>query len=336
MATAYAKYVILDMNANGKTKKGMAEKRKLRIEHVLRSEKPLVVCLQEFLWKGIHSRAWKKFDIPDHFKYEGHKEAGFIYDERKITCTSIDNQNWVRTMMSGNELSRLCVCRIQFKLVPNLEILCVSWHGRHRVCKQEKENSLDKLVNFLLKLNEKFRNVPLLLGGDFNIPASTVGRKLQSNGILILMTPEDSSIDMFIINSDITRKFSVSKVYTMEKNKAFDHLPLKICLTAVDDTSPEKQKQKGDQGPQRPPEEQTKDEGPQRPPEEQTGDAGPQRPPEEETGDEGPQGPREDQTGDEGPQRPPEAERRDEGQQGPRESKQKTKGQEGMKKAKGA
>ncbi|XP_046559989.1 uncharacterized protein LOC124269001 [Haliotis rubra] len=250
MATAPAEYVILDMNANGDSKAGMREKRKHHIADVLMSKSPLVVCLQEFVWVGIHSRGWKEFDVPDHFQYEGHKEAGFIFDAREITYSRIDNKTSVRNMYDNMvkrsdmvsdyfELPRLCVFKIQSKGAPHFEILCASWHGPHRVSMEKKKKALDTLVKFLLKLKVEEENIPLLLGGDFNMPASAVERRLPSNGSLMLNTPDDSSIDMFIVSSDIVQIFSISKVHTMKKHSAFDHLHLEMNF--VNDTNLEEQ-----------------------------------------------------------------------------------------------
>ncbi|XP_046565839.1 uncharacterized protein LOC124274521 isoform X1 [Haliotis rubra] len=245
MATAPAEYVILDMNANGDSKAGMREKRKHHILDLLMLNRPLVVCLQEFVWTGIHSSAFKDIDVPDHFQYEGHKEAGFIFDIREITYSRIDNKTSVRNMYDNMvessdmasdyfELPRLCVYKIQSKGAPNFEILCASWHGPHKVSTEQKQKALDTLVKFLLKLKlkveEKEKNIPLLLGGDFNMSASAVKRRLPSNGSLMLHTPDDSSIDMFIVSSDIVQIFSISEVETMKRNSAFDHLHLKIYL----------------------------------------------------------------------------------------------------------
>ncbi|XP_046547116.1 uncharacterized protein LOC124257146 isoform X2 [Haliotis rubra] len=335
MATAPAKYVIFDMNANGDSKAGMREKRKHHIANVLKSESPLVVFLQEFLWKGIHSKPWEEFGIPDHFQYEGHNEAGFIFDTREITYLRIDNKTSVRNMydtmvkesdMGSDyfELPRLCVYKIESKGAPNFEILCASWHGPYKVSMEKKQKALDTLVKFLLKLKVEEENIPLLLGGDFNMSASAVKNRLPSNDSLMLNTPGDSSIDMFIVSSDIMQLFSVSKVDTMKSNEAFDHLHLKIYLIPKEQT--------GDERPQRPPEAERGNKVAQGPREDQTGDEGPQGPPEAERGDEGPHGPREDQTGDEGPQGceqtlPPTKKKASPSED---ESKQKTKGQEGM------
>ncbi|XP_046547143.1 uncharacterized protein LOC124257146 isoform X5 [Haliotis rubra] len=340
MATAPAKYVIFDMNANGDSKAGMREKRKHHIANVLKSESPLVVFLQEFLWKGIHSKPWEEFGIPDHFQYEGHNEAGFIFDTREITYLRIDNKTSVRNMydtmvkesdMGSDyfELPRLCVYKIESKGAPNFEILCASWHGPYKVSMEKKQKALDTLVKFLLKLKVEEENIPLLLGGDFNMSASAVKNRLPSNDSLMLNTPGDSSIDMFIVSSDIMQLFSVSKVDTMKSNEAFDHLHLKIYLIPKEQTGDEAER--GDEGPHGPREDQTGDEGPQgceqtlpptkkkaspsedeskqktkgqegMSPEKQTEDEGPQGAHEEETGDERPQGPTTEDTGDEGPQ----------------------------------
>ncbi|XP_046565010.1 wiskott-Aldrich syndrome protein homolog 1-like [Haliotis rubra] len=250
MATAPVEYVILDMNANGDTKAGMRKERKRHIADVLESESPLVVCLQEFDWKGIHSSTFKDIKVSDHFQYEGHKEAGFIFDTREITYSRIDNKTSVRNMYDsmvrrgdmGSDyfvLPRLRVYKIQSKGAPHFEILCASWHGPHRVSMEIKKMALDTLVKFLLKLKVEEGNVPFLLGGDFNMPASTVKRRLPSNGSLMLNTPDDLSIDMFIISSDIGQIFSISKVCTMKGNSAFDHSHLKIYLKTVNDTNPQ-------------------------------------------------------------------------------------------------
>ncbi|XP_046565009.1 uncharacterized protein LOC124273752 [Haliotis rubra] len=187
MATAPVEYVILDMNANGDTTAGMRGKRKRHIADVLQLESPLVVCLQEFVWTGIHSSAFKDIDVPDHFQYEGHNEAGFIFDTREITYSKIDNKTSVRNMYDNMvrrsdmgsdyfELPRLCVRQIKSKGAPNFVILCASWHGPHKVSMEKKKKALDTLVKFLLKLKVEEGDVPLLLGGDFNMGVSDVER----------------------------------------------------------------------------------------------------------------------------------------------------------------
>ncbi|XP_071105095.1 uncharacterized protein [Haliotis cracherodii] len=252
MAGAPAEYLILDINANGDSGKGMREKRKQYIAHVLTTQDPLVVCVQEFLWQGIHSRGWADLDVPDHFQYAGHNEAGFIFDTREVTYSRIDNKASVRNMYDNMvkrsdigleyfELPRLCVHKIKSKGAPNFEILCASWHGPYRVSKERKEKSLDSLVKFLLKLKVEEENVPLLLGGDFNFPAAKVKSRLPSDGSLMLNTPDDSSIDIFITSSDIGNMFSISKVHTMKRNSAFDHLHLEMHLTTINATDSEEQ-----------------------------------------------------------------------------------------------
>ncbi|XP_067666895.1 uncharacterized protein [Haliotis asinina] len=252
MAAASAEYVILDMNANGDSKAGMRDKRKQHIADVLISESPLVVCVQEFDWVDIHSKGWKEFDVPDHFQYEGHKEAGFIFDTREITSFRIDNKRSVRNMYDNMvlrsdmasdyfELPRLCIYKIKSKGAPNFEILCASWHGPHKVSFEKKKKTLDTLVKFLLKLKVEEENVPVLLGGDFNMKAYDVKRRLPQNGSLMLNTPDDSSKDMFIMSSDIEQIFSISKVHTLKRNSAFDHMHLEINLKTANDTNVEEQ-----------------------------------------------------------------------------------------------
>ncbi|XP_041373876.1 uncharacterized protein LOC121386902 [Gigantopelta aegis] len=240
MATAKRELNLVVMNANGP---GNAENRRKGIAKLLDEEEPLLVFMQEFNWKNLHQRQWRSLVVPDYYQYVGHAEAGFVYDTREITLTRYDNNTDVirmheRMRKKGDfteyaELPRMCICMMESKGAPSFKLLVISWHGPHNGFKTStKEEVVRSFCELVILLKDEYQ-LPVIVGGDFNLKATSVEKCLHEDLHVIKLSK--FTIDMLLVDkndSHITDEDKLEKVkWNTDKEKlVFDHVPLKIAF----------------------------------------------------------------------------------------------------------
>lgn len=236
--------------------KGTASKRKRAIIGHLESKQPTIFLVQEFLWRYIENhRTWKGVSITDRYKYIGHKEAGILYDINELDAKNLTTDTKIRNileeMLEKNELppgftplGRMCISEIKTKGVPMTHFLCVSWHGSHN--SRKKADLLEEFKNLLVfvkEIGEQY-DLPLIIGGDFNLKFEDIPAKFKTPGISLiakmydpLERRRDRLIDFYIVSSTLSlsniASVDLEKVDNGEDaQKIFDHDPVEATLMA--------------------------------------------------------------------------------------------------------
>lgn len=111
--------------------------------------------------------------------------AACVTNDRKIATENINNLIWNNLPVNGYEFARLeiqprlCCVRIA-KVNTNNWTLCIcSWHGRYKISKEEKIAIFNELLHLLTWIRVAL-NIPVLLGGDFNLQYSDVGQRITA------------------------------------------------------------------------------------------------------------------------------------------------------------
>lgn len=233
---------------------GTASKRKRGITGLLESIKCYLFLFQEFLWSNIESHlTWKSAHITKRYKYIGHKEAGILYDKNKLEVINLTEETEIRTKLDEmirkkklpqgfTPLGRMVISEIKTKAGPKTHFLCVSWHGSHN--SRKKADLLEEFKNLLvfLKEIEDHYDLPLLIGGDFNLQFKDIPEDPGSGLIAKKYDPlkrrRGRLIDFYIVSSTL----SLSEIAPVDlenvgvkgkdARKIFDHDPVEATLTA--------------------------------------------------------------------------------------------------------
>lgn len=238
--------------------KGTASKRKRVITGLLESKQPSLVLVQEFSWIKIkRHNTWKDAHITDRYEYIGHKEACILYDTDELEVKDLTKETEIRTilekMLRKEELSpgftplgRMCLSEIKTtettKGVPTTHFLCVSWHGSHN--SRKKADLLKEFENFLVFMEaiEDHYDLPLLIGGDFNLQYKDIPEKFKNSGSGLIAHMYDPLkrrrsrlIDFYIGSSTLPLSeiaaVDLKKVDNGEDaQKIFDHDPVEATL----------------------------------------------------------------------------------------------------------
>ncbi|XP_052808592.1 uncharacterized protein LOC128237266 [Mya arenaria] len=182
---------LITMNADGPHIAGNASKRKNAILNLVTRRKPHLIFFQEY---KLAMNLWKRDEIKRKYTYIGSNgnSASILYDKNKLTCTSsfytqkqtegqgviqwyptinhedVDLINFINSSLDINE-HRLCMSKMTRKDVePVQHFICISWHGPHRVTDPNKVIVLNKLLQTANGIFTEF-NIPVIIGGDFNI-----------------------------------------------------------------------------------------------------------------------------------------------------------------------
>lgn len=234
--------------------KGTASKRKRAIIGLLESKYPTIVLLQEFLWRKIENhRTWKAADITDRYEYVGHKEAGILYDTKKLEVINLTTDTKIRHILEEllrkeklspgfTPLARMCIAEIKSKDVSTTDFLCVSWHGSHN--SRKKEDLVEEFKNLLVFMKEigQQYNLPLIIGGDFNLRYEDTPKDLEKprGGLTAYMYDplerrRSRLIDFYIGSSTLplaklTAVDLKKEAIGEDAQKIFDHDPVEATL----------------------------------------------------------------------------------------------------------
>ncbi|XP_041372480.1 uncharacterized protein LOC121385767 [Gigantopelta aegis] len=237
MATEELNLVV--MNAGGP---GNAENRRKGIAKVLKKKKPLLVFMQEFNCNKLHEGRWGSLKVPHCYQCVGDGDVGFVYDTDKITLTRYDNKKCVTRMhkqlckhshvKNYAELSRMCIYVMESKGAPSYKLLVISWHGHHKCADTVKEEVVRLFCKFIILLEGKYR-LPVIVGGDFNLKATSVEKCLHED--LHVIKPSESAIDMLLVHKDVSKITAMGQLEkimwkTGKVEETFNHVPLKIAF----------------------------------------------------------------------------------------------------------
>lgn len=143
-------------------------------------------------------------------------------------------------------LGRMCLSEIKTtettKGVPTTHFLCVSWHGSHN--SRKKADLLKEFENFLVFMEaiEDHYDLPLLIGGDFNLQYKDIPEKFKNPGSGLIAHMYDPLkrrrsrlIDFYIGSSTLPLSeiaaVDLKKVDNGEDaQKIFDHDPVEATL----------------------------------------------------------------------------------------------------------
>lgn len=236
---------------------GTASKRKRVIIKFLESIKCYLFLFQEFLWSKIEShRTWKSAPITDRYEYIGHKEAGILYDIDKLEVINLTEERQIRTKLDEmirkkklpqgfTPLGRMFISEIKTKGVPKTHFLCVSWHGSHN--SRKRADLLEEFKNLLVFIKEigEHYDLPLLIGGDFNLQYKDIPKEFKNPGsglIAKVYAPlerrRDRLIDFYIVSSTLSLSeidpvdLENVEVEGEDAQEIFDHDPVVATLTA--------------------------------------------------------------------------------------------------------
>lgn len=139
-------------------------------------------------------------------------------------------------------LGRMFLSEIKTKGVPTTHFLCVSWHGSHN--SRKKADLLEEFKNLLVFMEaiEDHYDLPLLIGGDFNLQYKDIPEKFKNSGsglIAYMYDPlkrrRSRLIDFYIGSSTLPlSKIAPVDLEKVDKGedaqKIFDHDPVEATL----------------------------------------------------------------------------------------------------------
>ena len=176
-------FKIIIMNTHGPHVKhpGKQERKRQAIQSVVLSYTPTILLFQEFQSKGIGGTIWENYPIPEWYHYSGHKEASMLYDTHFV-CVKENLDTTIRRLLEGlagfpsdfDPLPRMSSRLVRLHSDRSFSFICISWHGPHNGLDHEKKKEYFKhLLKLLRKLHEE-KNLPILIGGDFNIEMRSI------------------------------------------------------------------------------------------------------------------------------------------------------------------
>ena len=219
--------------------------RKSAIARLLRDKNPTIVILQESGFKNFgHQWAyWRDFDFPDKYKaIIKNEEAKFLYDNEEITLTLVDageiqkaNDNLHRSnTTSGLPQAMTFMVEAEPTDKSKPKFLCVSWHGRYKADDDTQRRDLTLLFEIVTSFSKK-EKLPVIIGGDFNVPFSGIESVLGETGSSFVgydYKPSrrrsfSGAIDFFVSSSSLTLKGVAPVDWGSNKaNKVLDHDPI--------------------------------------------------------------------------------------------------------------
>ncbi|XP_069124609.1 uncharacterized protein [Argopecten irradians] len=217
-------------------------RRRQHIAYVIRENKPDILLVQEFRWKGIKGKTWKDTPLPDRYVYTGNNEASIIYDSERFDLKELAQTKLQRPL---DELKRKGKVSQGFTPLPRstirlleqngstfletFKILVVSWHGVHRASDTEKKIQFQYLQVYLKELSER-EEAAVLLGGDFNINIDLIRGFVSEDFSLSEYEPSERRkgkvIDYFIVSPELF--FENVKYIKLKnvQNRELDHDPV--------------------------------------------------------------------------------------------------------------
>lgn len=221
---------------------GTALKRKLAIKGLLMNFQPDILFLQEFSWPI------KYHDfIPEQYQYVGNREAGIMFDRNKVIIDQFDTTgmgilqtfgeiiNLKELPIERPLMSRMWMEVITIRAWPFVKVLCVSWHGPYnRMTEMNRITEFKKLLKYVSYIGFR-KNLPIIIGGDFNISFEKVSEIVQSPLEIYKYSPlrrEQGKIIDFYIGSKVLPliKMTVIDWKNVENGQdgpmIFDHDPV--------------------------------------------------------------------------------------------------------------
>lgn len=189
---------IITANAGYTRGKGHAAFRQQAISLILNDDNaPELVLFQEFDNRefDVTSPKWKPYNISDKYKYiyKGNN-ASFLYHKDKLTLEDVDdNTEWQDNLMKiREELQKkdqrleLAVGRMPMAVATMVndetaQFACVSYHGPSKVKDDAKWLEIEGML-MLVTTWSKQMNLPLIIGGDFNLEFLNVSAHLEKMG----------------------------------------------------------------------------------------------------------------------------------------------------------
>jgi hypothetical protein len=228
------KLKIVIMNTNGRKKSdnivNKPQKKKQVICDVVQNTGATLFLFQEFMWTGISGRAWAgEYSLPSHLEYIGNKEACILFHKDKVTVEEVP-----QTGIQESILKRMCIRKVKTIEVPNVEFICISWHGRQVVRIKIKE--FKGMLEYISKLSKDLV-LPVLLAGDFNLKTKEIKKYLPSLSLVLHKyepterRKSENIIDFFIASeslemSGIKALALESETKVAEVLSLFDHDPV--------------------------------------------------------------------------------------------------------------
>ncbi|CAC5383188.1 unnamed protein product [Mytilus coruscus] len=206
------KTLVMNVSGNNHKPKGVdlkpGEKQRDVAVNIIKSYRPDMVLAQEGK-KIFYDEVCRKCnDAVTQYKYVSNEETGILYNvvDWKIEEPKTDLVNLYDVLAHKNIISRESELKARFHALilkskgPDGEFLCVTYHGRYTGKTENKKLEILKdLLILLLNYLKIKTDLPLILGGDFNVEFdATTLQKLIQNGNLeqMMKSLSVSSTDM--------------------------------------------------------------------------------------------------------------------------------------------
>ena len=186
---------IITANAGYTPGKGHAALRQQAISLLLNDDNaPELVLFQEFDNRKLNvtSPKWKPYNISEKYKYHYKgNDASFLYDKTRIIFEDVDdNEEWktrlskIRKELKKKDqrlelaLGRMPMAVVKMVKDENERFACVSYHGPSSVSDDAKWLEIEGML-MLVTTWSKEMNLPLIIGGDFNLEFLNVSAHLE-------------------------------------------------------------------------------------------------------------------------------------------------------------
>lgn len=234
----------MSMNANGSVSQGqrigglgIPEMRKNIRQQIIKDFNPDIIFMQDsnILLKNIcYVRSNKRYFAPRDYQSTGSEEAGIIFDaSRFVKCVHENAMTELRKLyesgmksLNSQLLSRMHAVILQTKGPGEKKILCVSWHGPHKLSDKNKIQMFKDLM-YLITLYLSKKRIPVLIGGDFNLdlqeeklfpitnPLSNPANIRHDNLLLYMYTRKlnhfrENTIDYIITSATVIGNYNFS------------------------------------------------------------------------------------------------------------------------------
>lgn len=177
-------------DVGGPSKKGATFKRKLGLPNLIKQTQPDILLLQQCPWLlNLPSTRPGAIEIPWQYSYDGTKEAGILY-QTNVCVRPLNNlEEYIEELKEMKKLpigytvplNRMYMAIIQCIVFYLDKFLCVSWHGPHNGMKKpDLKNDLKNLLIFTSHIGLR-HNLPIIIGGNFNISIKDASEILPTN-----------------------------------------------------------------------------------------------------------------------------------------------------------
>ncbi|CAC5425239.1 unnamed protein product [Mytilus coruscus] len=190
----------MSMNANGCVPKDLNRKWKISSKRnyirqdIISTYEPDLIFLQD---SDILLRNICTWDFsPKNYQSVGDKAAGILFDTSTFTlCMDEDPKANIRRLyefitigkkndLNSEILSRMEAVILQTKGPSKKKFLCISFHGQNKL-KNEKKIKIFKDFKSLITRYSSNKNIPVVIGGDFNLDLSMLSQQEFTELLLI-------------------------------------------------------------------------------------------------------------------------------------------------------